>query len=170
MHRFVLIPANYNADEDEYLTKRNGKAFHDGNIENISRPIVEQPGRQEVVIRWFSLVIMIFRWDINKYSGSSTYPRFKHFPWNVRSFYYFLWLLPLLHSAQKYAKRTTGKSKQTCHSWRRKFWRCSKTRRYSTIISRANRWPLSTKAHLIQTMPEDNRSLTQTPKQLWSSA
>lgn len=45
------ISANYNADEDEYLTKRNGKAFHDGNIEHINRPICEQPGRQENELR-----------------------------------------------------------------------------------------------------------------------
>lgn len=42
---------NYNADEDEYLTKRNGKAFHEATIEVTDRPICEQPGRQENVLR-----------------------------------------------------------------------------------------------------------------------
>lgn len=50
---FVSILANYNADEDEYLTKRNGKAFHEATtIENTIRPICEQPGRQEDVLRY----------------------------------------------------------------------------------------------------------------------
>lgn len=43
--------ANYNADEDEYLTKR-GKGFNDLHIDvNDRPPICEQPGRQENGIR-----------------------------------------------------------------------------------------------------------------------
>ncbi|XP_031619349.1 uncharacterized protein LOC116338325 isoform X2 [Contarinia nasturtii] len=38
--------ANYNADEDEYLTKRN-KGFNDFHLDAHDRPICEQPGRQE---------------------------------------------------------------------------------------------------------------------------
>lgn len=43
--------ANYNADEDEYLTKRNGKGFNELNIDAIERPICEQPGRQDNALR-----------------------------------------------------------------------------------------------------------------------
>ncbi|XP_055296372.1 uncharacterized protein LOC129565454 isoform X2 [Sitodiplosis mosellana] len=38
--------ANYNADEDEYLTKR-GKGFNDLHLDANDRPICEQPVRQE---------------------------------------------------------------------------------------------------------------------------
>lgn len=44
------IPANYNPDEDEYLTKK-GK-FNDLNLDGIERPICEQPGRQENGLRY----------------------------------------------------------------------------------------------------------------------
>lgn len=42
----VSITANYNPDEDEYLTK-TGKGFNDLNLDGLDRPICEQPGRQE---------------------------------------------------------------------------------------------------------------------------
>lgn len=42
--------ANYNADEDEYLTKRN-KGFNDFHLDAHDRPICEQPGRQENGLR-----------------------------------------------------------------------------------------------------------------------
>lgn len=43
--------ANYNADEDEYLTKRNGKGLNDFHLDANDRPICEQPGRQENGLR-----------------------------------------------------------------------------------------------------------------------
>lgn len=39
----------------------------------------------------------------------------------------------------------TVKSKQMCHFWHRKFWLCLRTRKFSTIISQQNHWPLCTR-------------------------
>lgn len=50
IERRNLFAANYSADEDEYLTKRNGKGFNDFNLDINERPICEQPGRQDTAV------------------------------------------------------------------------------------------------------------------------
>lgn len=52
------------------------------------------------------------------------------------------------HSVQRSAKKTIAKSKRMFHFWHRKFWLCLRVRKYSTTVSRTNRWPLFTRVRL----------------------
>lgn len=46
-----FLAANYNPDEDEYLTKHS-KGFNELHFDTHDRPICDQPGRPEKIIRW----------------------------------------------------------------------------------------------------------------------
>lgn len=50
MLKYFLLAANYNPDEDEYLTKHS-KGFNELHFDAHDRPICEQPGRPEKIIR-----------------------------------------------------------------------------------------------------------------------
>lgn len=52
------ITANYNPDEDEYLTKRS-KGFNELHLDGHDQPICEQPGgRPEKIIRYAELFFL----------------------------------------------------------------------------------------------------------------
>lgn len=71
MLNHFLLAANYNPDEDEYLTKRS-KGFNELHFDGHDRPICEQPGRPEKIIRWAESVTDI--WHPNDlYSNDSIY-------------------------------------------------------------------------------------------------
>lgn len=155
----MSISANYNAEEDEYLTKRNGKAFHEATIiENTVRPICEQPGRQENVLRYpfFFSNFQFQRMNIEVTDGVPP-------PLSLS-------LLLEIATVPKYTKKTIDRSKRMSHSWRRKYWPFSKIHRYSTIISPANRWPSYTRAHRIMTIYEGIHAATPAPKRICSNA
>lgn len=51
IHRInFFLAANYNPDEDEYLTKHS-KGFNELHFDTHDRPICDQPGRPEKIIR-----------------------------------------------------------------------------------------------------------------------